>query len=439
MKKITLLLVGIIFILMPHAYSQALLPKLKSHQDLKSKNPSVELVKTHMDTYLKSQQTQAGRKSENADIPTLDSILLENNQFGETEYEYDRFGYDENGLNTFFMQDFYAPAYDELHYYNNENYFYKESGLEDYRTYEEGDNESGLEEYKKVTFVYNNEQLLDTVFYVELINDFVSETYGVIEYNELNQVSSTVIWYEQYDSEKVKMMQEDYYYNSSNSQVENIKSFTNFDSENPILTLSTSFSYNGELLSQVSETVYNTDGEIYEVFTESFVYNENNMPTEWIQLSSASGEEYEMKFEIIYENEDDVIKPIIFKEQLRLNFLDFGRVAKFNMFGKIDGEWQDAGFVNFYYSDSVYVSIKPDKKVNTLNVYPNPAKDMISVDLPTNEPCEVNFYDVSGKLVFQNNQATQKNIDISTLNKGFYLVQISSNGKILGSSKFLKN
>jgi hypothetical protein len=163
------------------------------------------------------------------------------------------------------------------------------------------------------------------------------------------------------------------------------------------------------------------------------------MPTEWIQLSSASGEEYEMKFEIIYENEDDVIKPIIFKEQLRLNFLDFGRVAKFNMFGKIDGEWQDAGFVNFYYSDSVYVSIKPDKKVNTLNVYPNPAKDMISVDLPTNEPCEVNFYDVSGKLVFQNNQATQKNIDISTLNKGFYLVQISSNGKILGSSKFLKN
>jgi hypothetical protein len=46
---------------------------------------------------------------------------------------------------------------------------------------------------------------------------------------------------------------------------------------------------------------------------------------------------------------------------------------------------------------------------------------------------------VSGKLVFQNNQATQKNIDISTLNKGFYLVQISSNGKILGSSKFLKN
>ncbi len=70
-----------------------------------------------------------------------------------------------------------------------------------------------------------------------------------------------------------------------------------------------------------------------------------------------------------------------------------------------------------------------DIAVKTFSVYPNPAKNIVNIINSKNDMInKISLYDVDGKLVFMN-IGNLNSIDITSLKKGIYVMQISSEKK----------
>lgn len=73
------------------------------------------------------------------------------------------------------------------------------------------------------------------------------------------------------------------------------------------------------------------------------------------------------------------------------------------------------------------------------SVYPNPASENVTIQLPSSSKATANFYDYVGRLVLAKEITSLNNtINISSLNSGAYILKIVSEDKI-GSQKFIKN
>jgi hypothetical protein len=84
-------------------------------------------------------------------------------------------------------------------------------------------------------------------------------------------------------------------------------------------------------------------------------------------------------------------------------------------------------------SAQVDCSILANEEINTpstINVYPNPVKDELNIELNGQAVLGVTIFDLSGQIVLnnQNNRQGQVRIDLSELMPGAYVLQI------LGSS-----
>jgi len=79
--------------------------------------------------------------------------------------------------------------------------------------------------------------------------------------------------------------------------------------------------------------------------------------------------------------------------------------------------------------------------MENINIYPNPTKDDINVELPLNEftSVEVKIYSVTGKLVYKNAQHNVNKLVINTANwdKGLYFIQLISNNQTI-TKKIIK-
>lgn len=65
-------------------------------------------------------------------------------------------------------------------------------------------------------------------------------------------------------------------------------------------------------------------------------------------------------------------------------------------------------------------------------VYPNPAQDVIHVQLPTSEPANIELLDVKGNVVLSSMESAfnQRSIDVSTLPNGVYVLSIKQGQKV---------
>ncbi len=105
----------------------------------------------------------------------------------------------------------------------------------------------------------------------------------------------------------------------------------------------------------------------------------------------------------------------------------------------------------FYYIDNV--SISTDSLIgwqitevpeafhpSLINIYPNPANELLTIKNLNYSICEVRIYDISGKLVFRKNVKEQDDASINTLNiqDGMYFIDfVNKNEMVIEKRKVI--
>ena len=80
----------------------------------------------------------------------------------------------------------------------------------------------------------------------------------------------------------------------------------------------------------------------------------------------------------------------------------------------------------------------PDSEQEGITVYPNPAKDLLQVQVPE-DANELRIYDAIGQLVYSERLTGVNNgVDISAFNEGVYIVEVFTDTRSF-ASKFIKN
>jgi hypothetical protein len=98
--------------------------------------------------------------------------------------------------------------------------------------------------------------------------------------------------------------------------------------------------------------------------------------------------------------------------------------------------WEDfVKIIEFAADGTANKTISKDE--NKISVYPNPAQHdlFIKSDTPIDK---VEIYNQSGQLVLKETRVAEK-INVSRLDDGIYFVRIFGNGKIIGTTKLIKN
>jgi len=89
-----------------------------------------------------------------------------------------------------------------------------------------------------------------------------------------------------------------------------------------------------------------------------------------------------------------------------------------------------------------YVGVEEQIIEQVFNVYPNPAQEIVNIDLSDYDSGEytIGLYDMNGKLLKNKvTVATQDFVDISDLSNGKYLISVLYAGKFIGSKILVKN
>jgi hypothetical protein len=81
--------------------------------------------------------------------------------------------------------------------------------------------------------------------------------------------------------------------------------------------------------------------------------------------------------------------------------------------------------------------------VNNLMVYPNPAREMVTIQLTnaTETLQKITIYDIIGKeiLSLSANNTQQSSINVGSLGKGIYLIEITTDTNLIQVRKFIVN
>jgi hypothetical protein len=94
-------------------------------------------------------------------------------------------------------------------------------------------------------------------------------------------------------------------------------------------------------------------------------------------------------------------------------------------------ELQTAQHVIIDYTTGVVETVLPN-----INIYPNPSKDWIKIDGLT-ESSNIQIFDITGKLILQQEYQVDDKIDISSLTTGMYILNIR-NSEGVSSKKIIK-
>ncbi|WP_343330616.1 DM13 domain-containing protein [Polaribacter staleyi] len=95
---------------------------------------------------------------------------------------------------------------------------------------------------------------------------------------------------------------------------------------------------------------------------------------------------------------------------------------------QFDHFW-DLGTFNNFTTSSCSVLDVDSFAIDRIKVYPNPTKDKIQVSNIDGNSTEIRIFNVLGKQVFHQAKISEKTIDVSSFNKGIYLVKIDIDGK----------
>ena len=104
------------------------------------------------------------------------------------------------------------------------------------------------------------------------------------------------------------------------------------------------------------------------------------------------------------------------------------------------GEWFDCLLPDYSFARTNTANIEEEISKLTISTYPNPFSDKISINNPLNETLQVKLFDVMGCTVFTTTlfSKTEKEISLSFLKKGVYLLSYSTKNKV-STTRLVKN
>ncbi len=94
---------------------------------------------------------------------------------------------------------------------------------------------------------------------------------------------------------------------------------------------------------------------------------------------------------------------------------------------QFDAFWDFSPYTSFTSSNCNLLGLE-DNSIDKITIYPNPARDIIHLKGLTDNETEIRIFDIFGKLTYIQNKNI-KDIDVSQLNAGIYLLSISNQGK----------
>lgn len=86
-----------------------------------------------------------------------------------------------------------------------------------------------------------------------------------------------------------------------------------------------------------------------------------------------------------------------------------------------------------------WVGIKNNQSDLDIDVYPNPTSNWIDIEYKTNIILMISLLDLSGKCLKEYEINGNTRLDMTNLEKGFYILQIKNSDKILGTRKIIRN
>lgn len=107
-------------------------------------------------------------------------------------------------------------------------------------------------------------------------------------------------------------------------------------------------------------------------------------------------------------------------------------------YGQATSLWNTIVEIEFYGTVSNPLSTK-ENNVDSIAIYPVPAKHTLNVDLGNVEFTTALIYSVDGKLVktVNINSSNSTSLDVSSLAKGMYVLKILNKGEVVGSKRFI--
>lgn len=176
-----------------------------------------------------------------------------------------------------------------------------------------------------------------------------------------------------------------------------------------------------------------------------YMYDNNDNPT--LETFYGPNESYtsfnvDSKIEYTYNQNFNISELIIlpnewfypeFKEKITNQPIDI----YYYDWDDINGEWITTSKDTYFYSEQTITS-NEKKKENNLNIYPNPFKEYININLTENNSSGTfELFDVLGKKVLTIDAHKGKKLYLSNLTKGFYTYKLNING-FLESGTLLK-
>ncbi len=93
-----------------------------------------------------------------------------------------------------------------------------------------------------------------------------------------------------------------------------------------------------------------------------------------------------------------------------------------------NSEWGDSTVVEF---STLTLSLIESFSLKPLVIYPNPCSDIFYIETEGNTICELQIFDINGKIVYDNKTLNNANeIDVSFLNEGSYIVKLISENEM---------
>ncbi len=108
------------------------------------------------------------------------------------------------------------------------------------------------------------------------------------------------------------------------------------------------------------------------------------------------------------------------------NISDFDKVFFYCL--EFDHFWDLGTFTPFSSTNCSVLNIN-EVQVDNISIFPNPAKNQIQLLNNNAVSVGIRIFNVLGKQVFHQSKITDNTIDVSSFNKGIYLVKINVDGK----------